>query len=141
GKSVIADWNETEHLAAVVWRLKQAFIENDDAIKVIKRYDQPHTLFYVDPPYLFDVRSARWKEVAYRYEVDEDYHCRLLKVLKEVRGMVIISGYPSALYEDVLRNWWRVEKSARTTNTAKTAVEVLWLSPAVMEHGQQALFV
>ncbi|MDY6877347.1 MAG: DNA adenine methylase, partial [Chloroflexota bacterium] len=39
GKSVIADWNETEHLAAVVWRLKQAFIENDDAIKVIKRYD------------------------------------------------------------------------------------------------------
>lgn len=141
GKSVIKDWNETEHLRVVARRLKQAFIECDKAIDVIKRYDQPHTLFYVDPPYLFDVRSKRWKAVAYQYEVDENYHCKLLKVLKEIRGMAIISGYSSALYDDQLRGWRRVETSARTTNTAKRAVEVMWLSPAVLERGQRLLFV
>jgi DNA adenine methylase len=121
--------------------LRQAFIENDDAIKVIKRYDQPHTLFYVDPPYLSDVRSKRWKQVAYRYEVDEIYHRRLLRLLKEIRGMAIISGYPSALYDEQLKGWRRVKTTARTTNTAKRAVEVMWLSPAVMERGQRVLFV
>lgn len=92
GKSVVMDWNELKHLDAIVQRLKQAFIENDDALDVIERYDQPHTLFYLDPPYLSETRTKRWRETAYNCEIDEDYHRRLLDVLQEIHGMAIISG-------------------------------------------------
>lgn len=137
GKSVIADWNATEHLWIVADRLRQAFIEHDDALALIQRYDQPHTLFYLDPPYLAETRSERWKTTAYRCEVDEEYHRRLLELILEVRGMVIISGYPSDLYERTLAGWHRSQTVARTTNTANTKTEVLWVSPLAMAGRRQ----
>lgn len=139
GKSVIKDWNTVEHLYAIVWRLKQAFIENDDALSIIDRYDQPHTLFYLDPPYLADTRSKRWRTNAYRCEIDADYHCRLLDKLQAIRGMAIISGYPSPLYDKRLADWHRVKTTARTTNTSNTATEIIWLSPSTMANGQPLL--
>ena len=140
GKSVIKDWNSVEHLWAIVWRLKQAFIENDDALKVIERYDQPHTLFYLDPPYLAHTRTDRWKETAYQHEIDVDYHQALLDKLQTIRGMAVISGYPSTLYEEQLSGWQRIETTARTTNTSKTATETIWLSPAATKGGQGLLW-
>lgn len=139
GKSVIADWNATEHLWAIAWRLKQAFIENDDALAIIERYDQPHTLFYLDPPYLANTRSDRWQDGAYAHEIVEEYHTLLLDRLQQIQGMAIISGYPSELYEGRLGGWQRRECSARTTNTANTKTEVIWLSPSVTQRGQMAL--
>lgn len=40
-----------EKLSAAHLRLAGAYIENDDWLKVLKRYDRPDTLFYLDPPY------------------------------------------------------------------------------------------
>lgn len=129
GKSIVRDWNQVEHLPAIVQRLKQAFIENDDALRVIERYDQPHTLFYLDPPYLEETRSKRWATVAYRHETDESYHRLLLAGIHDLQGMVVISGYPSGLYDDELSSWRRATTTARTTNPGKMAVEVIWISP------------
>jgi DNA adenine methylase len=140
GKSVIKDWNEIEHLWAIAWRLKQAFIENDDALKIIERYDQPHTLFYLDPPYLAHTRTDRWKETAYQHEIDVDYHRALLDKLQAIRGMAIISGYPSTLYEEQLSGWQKLETTARTTNTSKAATETIWLSSAATKRGQGLLW-
>lgn len=128
GKSVVDDWNTVEHLPLIVERLKNAFIENDDALNVIERYDKPHTLFYIDPPYLAETRSKRWAKVGYRHEIDESYHEKLLQKILSIRGMVIISGYDSELYNDLLGGWTRIEKSFQTTNVNKSGREVLWLS-------------
>jgi DNA adenine methylase len=139
GKSVITDWNQVDHLQAIVGRLKQAFIENDDALAVIRRYDQPHTLFYLDPPYLPDTRTDRWSTCSYQHEVGYEYHCRLLDMLQEIRGMAVISGYPNELYDERLANWQRAQTRARTTNTARQATEVIWISPSVAQSGQRWL--
>lgn len=139
GKSVIKDWNAVEHLPAIIGRLKQAQIENDDALEIIDRYDQPHTLFYLDPPYLSQTRSRRWRHGGYRHEIDEDYHRQLLARLQEIQGMAIISGYPSRLYEQQLAHWRRAETKARTTNAANLATEIIWMSPSVGQRGQPLL--
>jgi DNA adenine methylase len=40
-----------EHLSAVHLRLHQVFIERLPWADCVRRYDRPHTLFYMDPPY------------------------------------------------------------------------------------------
>ena len=136
GKLVLTDWNETAHLMAIVGRLKYAFLENDDALSIIARYDGPCALFYCDPPYLQDLRRPR----SYHCEIDEEYHCRLLERLQTIQGMAIISGYPSDLYNEYLADWRRFETTARTTNTPNTVREVIWVSPAAAARGQGMLW-
>jgi len=139
GKSVIKDWNATEHLHAITARLKRVMIENDDVLNVIKRYDTPNTLFLLDPPYLPDTRSARWRAASYKHEMTPKQHRQLLDVLLEIEGMAIISGYPSELYEKKLAGWRRVQTTARTTNTSNTKIEVAWVSPAAVKNSRQQL--
>ena len=136
GKLLVTDWNETGHLMAIVGRLKHAFIENDDALSIIARYDGPRALFYCDPPYLQDLRRPQ----SYRCEIDEEYHCRLLERLQAIQGMAIISGYPSDLYNEYLRDWQRFEMTARTTNALNTVKEIIWVSPAATARGQGMLW-
>jgi DNA adenine methylase len=40
-----------EQLSAVHLRLHQVFIERLTWAECVRRYDRPHTLFYMDPPY------------------------------------------------------------------------------------------
>lgn len=131
GKSVIDDWNQVDHLYAIARRLKQIFIECDDAARVLARYDQPHTLFYLDPPYLPDTRSN--DNHGYAYEMTPDQHEALLRQIRTLRGMVIISGYPSNMYAGYLHDWTCVETAARTTNAATVKTETLWISPAARQ--------
>lgn len=140
GRSVLSDWNEAanlnSHLDAIVTRLKKVQIENDDAMRVIQRFDRPDTLFYVDPPYLATTRSKRWRLKAYSFEIDEGYHRRLAENLNTIKGMAIMSGKPSDLYEELYQGWEKVQRTCPTDFQART-VEVLWLSPAVVKRQRQ----
>jgi len=62
--------------------------------------------------------------------MDERDHRRLAELLHGVRGMVILSGYPSPLYDELYSDWHRVERRV-IADCQRTAVEVLWLSPNV----------
>ena len=47
--------------AALRWhanRLREAFIEQCDALELIQRMDSPDTAIYLDPPYLRSTRNA-----------------------------------------------------------------------------------
>jgi len=39
-------------------RLQRVVILNDDAVIVIRQQDGPHTLYYLDPPYLHETRAT-----------------------------------------------------------------------------------
>lgn len=128
--NVLRDWLTCDRLAQVADRLLHVSIENRPALDVIREYDRPRTLFYVDPPYLFDTRGDRWTSAAYRFDTgDEASHRELLATLVDVRGMVVLSGYPHALYDDLLPGWTRILKRALGEGARKT-VEALWLNPA-----------
>jgi DNA adenine methylase len=98
------------------------------ALDVIRSEDTPATLFYLDPPYLHETRTAQ--KVYGPYEMTEADHRRLLEVLKGCKGKVILSGYSSSMYEGALRDWNRAEIQIATHaaggTSKRTMTEVLW---------------
>ena len=80
-------------------------------------------LVYSDPPYLHATRrSAR----RYRYEYSEADHAALLGLLTGLPCQVMVSGHPSALYDEVLSGWRRV--ALQVTTQARVRTEVVWLN-------------
>ena len=127
------DWaNFSEAIPAIVARLQGVIIERRPAAQVIAREDRPDTLFYVDPPYMFETRSQ--KRIGndlyhgYRHELDDEAHAALLQQLVELCGMVVVSGYATAFYDQALAGWLRVEKQAMA-DRGEARTEVLWINP------------
>jgi len=131
GQTSDDDWNNMAHLYDIAARLKDVQVESSDALDCIRRYDTPETLFYVDPPYVRSTRSGRWASTAYVHEMDDAAHRALAATLLQAQGMVILSGYPSGLYDELYAGWHRVETTARTDALAsnRERTEVLWISP------------
>ncbi len=119
-------WCRVEHLKASVDRLRQVMIECSCWRSILRRFDRPDTLFYLDPPYLTSTRAAKYE---YRHEMDEDDHRELLETVSGLDAMVMLSGYPSVLYDDTLVGWERHTTEARAVSGGKRT-ECLWLNPA-----------
>lgn len=129
-RASVDDWNDIARLPAVAERLKRVQIEHDDALNIIPRFDKPDTLFFCDPPYLFSTRSDRWARNGYRKEMEDADHKRLAEVLRSIKGMAVVCGYPSEIYDKLYRGWKRVaiDTLARTLK-AQTRRECLWINP------------
>lgn len=124
----ITEWCQARELLPIVERLQHVQLENDDALKVIKRFDGTDTLFYCDPPYPADTRNAKWSKSAYSCEINGQYHYHLCNELNKIEGLAIISTYPNALYDELFAGWVRKERSMQTMN--KTGgLEVIYISP------------
>ncbi len=68
-----------------------------------------------------------------RHELDDNAHRVLAGVLKGLCGMVVLSGYPCALYdEELFKDWHRVEKEA-LADGARKRIEVLWFNDATQK--------
>ena len=68
----------------------------------------------------------------YEHEMELEDHVSLLEALVELKGMVVLSGYPSALYDDALAGWERVERAAYADG-GRPRTEVLWINPAARD--------
>jgi DNA adenine methylase len=116
-------------LPAVHARLCRVAILDRPALDVIRAQDGPTTLFYCDPPYLASTRAS---PNVYAVEMTEADHQELLEALLQVQGKVILSGYPSNLYDDALKGWTRhvLEKpnQAAGGKTKRRMQEVLWMN-------------
>lgn len=108
-------------------------IEHMDALRLIRRYDNPDVLMYVDPPY---VRSTRKSGRLYKHEMDDQQHRQLLDALLESRAKIVLSGYDCDLYDTALHGWYKDQALSQTTSTAK-ATETIWQNFA--PDGQQRL--
>ena len=117
-------WNTMpERIFEAAARLKGVQIENRPALELIRKFNYDNVLIYADPPYLLNTRGGK----QYRHEMDEQEHIELLAALKAHRGPVIISGYPSDMYDRELRGWSTVHKRSYNQNSdART--EVLWFN-------------
>jgi site-specific DNA-adenine methylase len=104
-------------------------IEHLDYMKVLAR---PDTLIYCDPPYLMSTRSSQRPYYDHEFASEEE-HIRLLRILRGLPCMVMISGYASTLYDHHLAGW-RVETFQAMTRSGHTATEHVWLNfPEPME--------
>ncbi|HWW99624.1 DNA adenine methylase [Collimonas sp.] len=146
--TAMMDWERYPAcLPPIIERLKGVQLENRPALDVIRSQDKEDALFYVDPPYLHDTRVMQGSTRYYRHEMTNDDHVELLSLLSEVRGMVVLNGYPSQLYDDALPGWVKHSVSARASANRGTTLrtEVVWLNPACVaalaaEESQQRMF-
>lgn len=72
-----------ESLSAAHLRLASAYVENLDWAACIERYDRPHTLFYLDPPY--------WETEGYGVEFPFEQYERMAELLGQIKGKAIVS--------------------------------------------------
>ncbi|HEX8289799.1 MAG TPA: DNA adenine methylase [Pyrinomonadaceae bacterium] len=116
-----------ENLTAASERLLHIQIENRDAFKLIAETDSPDTLFYLDPPYVFSTRTT---SKAYSHELTNEKHREFAQLLYSLKGFVVLSGYPSAIYEELFeqKGWIRIDRKSRVSGGA-TKTECLWLNP------------
>ena len=123
----VSRWlGSVEALPAIAQRLLRVQIENAPALDTIRRYDTAETVFYLDPPY---VHAARGDPAAYGFEMTDGAHRALAATLRHIRGRAVLSGYRNALYDDLFRDWRRVDAPERLCHSVrKPRRESLWLN-------------
>jgi DNA adenine methylase len=116
-----------KNLSSLSEKLQEVFIFNKPALEIIKSFNSPKTLLYIDPPYLHETRVSK---NAYSFEMSEDDHIDLANVLKKFSGKVIISGYSSPLYNRLYRGWkvckQKVPNHSSQQKTKEVKTEIIW---------------
>lgn len=130
GTTPAHDWaNYPNALASIIDRLRGVCIENKDAKDVMLQHDGATTLHYVDPPYMAETRNVGDD---YRHEMDHAQHIELAEFLNKLKGMVVLSGYPSDAY-DMLYNGWACVNRKALADGARKRTECLWMRN--VDHG------
>lgn len=99
-------------------------IEHMDALRLIARYDHPDVLMYLDPPYLKSTRKSRR---LYSYEMEDAEQEAMLNLIHRSQAKIILSGYPSDLYDNRLAGWRTDVISTRTTS-CEVVTEKIWMN-------------
>lgn len=122
------------NLAAVCQRLQGVIIENKDALAILRAHDADTTLHYIDPPYVPETRVLGNRY--YNHEMTVEEHEQLLTVARTLSGMVMISGYESELYNDMLLGWKKETKGSSISAGRGTKVrnECLWINDLCMKN-------
>jgi DNA adenine methylase len=135
------DWrNFPGHIPAIIERLRGVVIEHKDALSVMQQHDAVDTLHYCDPPYVHSTRGLRNVHCIkhrYRHEMSDDDHAAFAQAAHDLKGMVVISGYASDLYDrELFADWERFERETHADG-ARDRTEVVWLNKACAEqlHG------
>jgi len=107
-------------------RLERVFIDARDAFEVIRYWDSPDTVFYLDPPYPLQTRS---RGDAYTYEMTDERHELLIELLSGIRGSFALSSYPNPLYDRL------VERGIATCITRQTHAHSIGRTRALQNKG------
>jgi len=110
-------------------RLQGVVIEQRDGCEVMRQHDGRQTLHFVDPPY---VAESRKSVGAYVHEMTNADHRALAECLRGLTGMVVLCGYPSALYDELYPDWPRIDRKAYADG-ARERTECLWFNPSAWE--------
>ena len=72
-----------EDLSQAHLRLQSTYIENLPWQRVVEKYDRPHTLFYLDPPY--------WETEGYGVEFGLEQYREMAELARTIAGSMVIS--------------------------------------------------
>lgn len=123
---VFSHTTKTKRLPIQCKRIQHCYIECDDALKIIPRWDSPQTLFYCDPPYS-DTNQGHYGG----YTLD-DYQA-LCDALDNCEGSYVLSNYPQEIEPKTAQRRVEIQASMSASNgrdrtdhdTKRT--EVLWV--------------
>lgn len=130
---------EPSILPTTVQRINSVYLECDDALAVIKRWDTPDTLFYCDPPY------PNTNQGQYKGYTQADFE-ELVDTLDGIQGSFLLSCYPN---EAVPKDWEVFSFNTRMTaaggkamaegRTDTKRVEMVWRKLNKVHSGKRQL--
>lgn len=130
--STTLDWlNYPQSLKKTIERLRGVVIEQKPAAQVIQAYDAVDTLFYIDPPYLWETRAKGAKYSGYKFEMNNADHEVLLNQLRKAKGSVVLSGYDNDLYNGMLADWKKITRKAYAMG-GRVRTKVLWIKKSLV---------
>ena len=120
----VSSWltNIDKNLPQCVEKIREFQIVNLDCFKCIEKFDDENTVFYLDPPYQKQYRTAK---TVYKDEFSDEQHAKLIDSLKTIKGQVVLSGYVDVskkkdeLYDSLLNfEGWKRELFEKNTTTS-----------------------
>ena len=97
-------------------RLENVTIENQNALKIISRYDRDTAFHFMDPPY-FNSNCGHYEGL-----FNEEHLQQLLTLLKELKGKFMLTMYPYDKIEELAaEQHWTIHKIKRTLSASKTS--------------------
>jgi len=100
-----------EDLSNAHLRLSRVFIENQHYEKLIKRFDKPHTFFYIDPPY-YNCEDYYGKGI-----FEKDDFNSLKNILTDIDGKFIMSINDTPEIRELYKNF-HIKEVNTTYNVA-----------------------
>lgn len=129
GAKVSRYLNKIQNLEILHLRLMRVQIDNCDYKECLARYDTKDTLFYMDPVYIQETRTTK---NVYKYEMDIEEHKRMVEILLNLKGKVVLSGYDHEVYKPLEEAGWIKKEILVTTrpsySKSKTyKTECIWI--------------
>jgi DNA adenine methylase len=96
-----------------------------DGVDYIAKFDYAgsgRVFIYCDPPYVLSTRG----KARYEYDFTDQDHIELASVLKSLPASIMLSGYPSALYDELFHDWRTIEFQVMTRGGVRT--EKIWMN-------------
>lgn len=125
-KSVSDFLSSVDRLPELHNRLSRVMVSNTDGIELIKRYDNPRTFIYCDPPYEQSTRT----NARYSVDMDRSGHENFLETVINSKSKILISGYDCELYDTLTENGFtKIDFEVKTISgnfKPKTKIETLW---------------
>lgn len=118
--------NRKQRLPECFERLREVHIGCEDAVRFIKRWDSPQTLFYVDPPYP-GTNQGHYQG----YSMDD--WAQLCDTLDRCQGSYILSNYPQSITPTSAQQCIEIEARMSAANGKDRGkvdtkrVECLWI--------------
>lgn len=101
----------TEKICA---RLRDVTIENDDALKVIERYDTDAAFHFIDPPYV-NSNCGHYDGMFSAADM-----LALIELLERLKGRFMLTMFPYAAIESAAnKNGWIIHRVERTISASK----------------------
>lgn len=128
-------YHDASDLLLTSSRLQGVSIRCADGLVGALEWDSPSTLFYIDPTYENSVRGAKDNRVKdpvnsltrNQYAVETDQRA-LVETALSLQGMVVVSGYPNALYDEAFSGW--VTQDFSVCDSARNSrIERIWVNP------------
>lgn len=121
--------NSIKFLPEISNRLKEVQIDNRDYKILMKYFDDPKIFIYADPPYL----NTRSKFNTYDTWTEEE-HKEFLDICLKSKCKIMISGYNSELYDDILNGWNKktfiaaLNLQKKVNEKKDTVEECIWMN-------------
>jgi DNA adenine methylase len=114
-----------ERIPEVAERFRCVQVENKDWYEVVQKYDRPETMFYLDPPYVWETRTTG-EGGRYDHDFETEDHIKLVDTMLNIKGKALISGYAHSIYDPLEEAGW----------STKT-YEIPLSTPAKKEHEER----